>query len=52
MFHRLINIGLPVRSIGLSVFIFGSSDPFTVVAHAVPSVFLVAGEGTLVFIFI
>lgn len=52
MFRRLISIGLPVSSIGLSVFIFGSSDPFTVVAHAFPSIFLVVREGTPVFIFI
>jgi len=44
MFHGLIK--------RLSVFSFGSSDSFVVVAHAVPSVFLVAGEGTLIFVFI
>lgn len=44
MFHRLVKC--------LSVFLFGSSDPFIVVAHAVLSIFLVAGEGTLVFVFI
>lgn len=52
MFHWLISLGLPVRSIGLVVFVFGSSDPFIVVAHAVLSIFLMVGEGTLVFVFI
>lgn len=44
MFHRLVKC--------LSEFLFGSSYPFIVVAHAVPSIFLVAGEETLVFVFI
>lgn len=52
MFHRLISLGLSVSSVSLSVFIFGSSDPFAVVAYAVPSIFLVGGEGTLVLVFI
>lgn len=51
MFHRLISLVLPISSVGLSVFAFGSSDPFIVVACAVPSIFLVVGKGTLVFVF-
>lgn len=42
MFHRLIKC--------FPVFLFGSSDPFIVEVQAVLSIFLVAGEGTLVFI--
>lgn len=41
MFRRLIECLL----------VFGYSGLFIVVAHAVPSVSLVAGEGTLLFVF-